>query len=197
MIKRQKPKAKAKPKEATGVGPSGIVWHTEKRRVGDLIEWDRNPRRLTESQARHLATSIIKFGMAEEPQINLDNKLIGGHQRTRVMLQAKMVSPDAMIDVRVPSRLLTDEERDELAIRLNKNTGDWDWEILATEFDQNFLREVGFSPMDFGMVASKNEFEPTKVEPAPMKESNLKPAKPRICPHCEDGSTRCHCIIEE
>jgi hypothetical protein len=177
-----------------GIGPSGIAWHTEKRRVGDLIEWARNPRRLTDSQAKHLATSIIKFGMAEEPQVNLDNKLIGGHQRTRVMLQAQMVSPNAMIDVRVPSRLLTDEERDELALRLNKNTGDWDWEILATEFDQNFLREVGFSPMDFGMVASNAEFDPTKVEPEPMKESNLKPARPRECTHCGQP---CHCTVEE
>jgi len=178
-----------------GVGPSGIAWHTEKRRVGDLTEWDRNPRRLSESQAKHLATSLIKFGYVEPVQINTDNRIIGGHQRARVMRQAQLVTDDTMIDVRVPSRKLDDKEYEELAIRLNKNTGDWDWEALSISFDQNFLREVGFSPMDFGMVGLKTpEFEVPKIAPAPLKESNLKPSKPRTCTHCEQ---RCHCVVEE
>lgn len=177
------------------VGPSGIVWHTEKRRVGDLTEWDRNPRRLTESQAKHIATSIIKFGLVEEPQVNLDNEIIGGHQRTRVMLQAGLIHHDSEIDVRVPSRLLSEQEHEELAIRLNKNTGDWDWEALTTHFDQSFLRDVGFSPMDFGLAATKGtDFGQTPTPVEPMQASGLKPGKPRICTHCDN---RCHCVVEE
>ncbi len=182
----------------TAIGPSGISWRIERRRIGDLTEWERNPRRLSESQAKHLATSLIKFGLADIPQVNLDNRIIGGHQRLRIMVQANMVTVDDQIDVYVPSRQLTKEEHEELALRLNKNTGDWDWDMLSTDFDQNFLREVGFSPMDFGMVASKNvdEFKPTKTEPESLKSTGLHPAKPRTCPHCEVG-TPCHCIIEK
>ncbi len=203
-------KAKAVPKDQPDVetrkdskgeykatlGPSGITWRIEKRRVGDLKEWERNPRRLSDSQAKHLATSIIKFGMADIPQVNTDDKIIGGHQRLRILVQAGMVTLDDQIDIYVPSRLLTPEEHEELALRLNKNTGDWDWEALSTNFDQNFLREVGFSPMDFGMVASKgiDGFEAKKVDPEPLKESRMKPARPRTCTHCSEP---CHCVVEE
>jgi DNA modification methylase len=40
--------------------------------------------------------------------------------------------------------LTRDKER-ELNVRLNKNTGEWDWSILATEFDVEELTEWGFS----------------------------------------------------
>lgn len=180
--------------QQAGVGPSGLAWHTEKRRAGDLKEWDKNPRRLSDSQAKHLATSLIKFGYVEPIQINTDNTIIGGHMRHRILIQANMITLDDMIDVRVPSRLLEEDEAEELAIRLNKNTGDWDWDVLA-EFDQSNLRNWGFSPMDFGIGATKGvDFEPTQVEPAPMKETSLKPSKPRTCTHCEQ---RCHCVVEE
>jgi hypothetical protein len=178
-----------------GVGPSGIAWHNEKRRVRDLKEWERNPRRLSESQAKHLAASLVKFGYVDPIQINADNRIIGGHQRARILLQAQLISGDTMIDVRVPSRQLDEKEFEELALRLNKNTGDWDWEMLSTEFDQNFLRDVGFSPMDFGMVGLKTpDFEPPKPTPSAMHDTKLRPAKPRTCPHCEEP---CHCVVEE
>lgn len=178
-----------------GIGPSGIAWHNEKRRAGDLKEWERNPRRLSDSQAKHLATSLVKFGYVDPIQINTDNRIIGGHQRARIMLQAQLITSQTMLDVRVPSRKLDDQEFEELAIRLNKNTGDWDWESLSTEFDQNFLRDVGFSPMDFGMVGLKTpDFEVPKIAPKEeMKDTHLKPARPRTCPHCEQT---CHCVVE-
>ena len=57
--------------------------------------------------------------------INTDNRIIGGHMRRRIMLQSGY-KPDDLVDVRVPERELTEREAEELAIRLNKNTGDWD-----------------------------------------------------------------------
>jgi len=53
----------------------------------------------------------------------------------------------------------------ELNIRLNKNTGDWDWNLLA-DFDESFLGDVGFSSeeMDeiFGIDESPEEFDLAK-----------------------------------
>ena len=158
------------------IGPSGIIWKTQKWAAGDLTEWDRNPRRITESQAKHLAKSIIKFGYVEPIQVNTDGRIIGGHMRHRILMQAGFLLGENMIDVRVPSRHLTQEEHEELAIRLNKNTGTWDFDMLTSDFDQSDLRDWGFSPMDFGMVE-----KPEKEE---MKPTNLKPAEPKFCPHC-------------
>jgi len=43
-----------------------------------------------------------------------------------------------------PSRLLTDKEVEELNIRLNKNTGNWDFDALANGFEVPDLLEWGF-----------------------------------------------------
>lgn len=158
---------------SVAIGPSGIVWNEEKRRVGDLNEWDRNPRRITDEQAKHLAKSIIKFGYVEPIVIDTTNTIIGGHMRLRVMRQAGIVRDDDEINVLVPSRELDDSEFEELAVRLNKNTGTWDFDKLTAEFDQTSLREWGFSPMDFGMISK--DLKPTNLKPA---------AGQKVCPAC-------------
>jgi hypothetical protein len=129
-----------------------ITWRTEKRKIGDLIEWEKNPRRLTVQQATHLEQSLRKFGYVEECVVNADGKsIIGGHQRRRVLVAQAIANPNAMIEVRIPSRHLTEEESEELAIRLNKNTGEWDWDALANNFDAVKLLEWGFETREFGM----------------------------------------------
>ena len=47
-----------------------LTWHTEKRRLGDLIEWDKNPRQLKEHDAEHLKKSLDNFGVADALIIN-------------------------------------------------------------------------------------------------------------------------------
>lgn len=42
-----------------------ITWHIEKRKVADLIEYEGNPRDLTEKGLKDLKTSIKKFGCAD------------------------------------------------------------------------------------------------------------------------------------
>lgn len=118
-------------------------WHTEKRKLSDLIDWQKNPRQLSKHDAEHIQRSLEKFGVADPLVINLDNTIIGGHQRKRIL---KMINdPDYEVDVRVPERQLTDEEVAELNIRLNKNTGNWEWDILANEFEMDDLLDWGFS----------------------------------------------------
>lgn len=152
-----------------------ITWTTEKRRIGDLVEWEKNPRRLTEKQAEGLRDSLLKFGYVEPVVVNHDGKsMIGGHQRRRVMQLFLAVDPTFEIDVRIPSRELTPEEREELAIRLNKNTGEWDFDILANEFDEDKLIAWGFEAPEFGMEAEKN--------PASMGDQNQ---KHDFCPKCK------------
>jgi len=148
------------PGESTGP----IVWRTEKRRIGDLVEWERNPRQLTEKQAADLEASLKKFGYVEEIVVNADGKsIIGGHMRKRVTLARALLNPEAMVDVRIPSRPLSEDEGIELAIRLNKNTGDWNYDALANDFDIVALKEWGFLEADLGMFS----VAPTEKQPAP------------------------------
>jgi len=119
-----------------------LSWHTEKRKVKDLIPYELNPRILTDIQAEELKKSLNKFNLVEIPAIDSDNKIVAGHQRVKILLL--LGRGEEEIDVRVPNRKLTDEEFREYNIRSNKNTGEWDLDLLAN-FDEVFLTDIGFS----------------------------------------------------
>lgn len=128
-----------------------LTWTTEQRQLGELVEWDRNPRQLSKHDAEQIAQSIETFNLADPLVINADNQIIGGHQRKRVMLD-NGYSADDLVDVRVPSRQLTEKEAEELNIRLNRNSGDWDFDVLANEFELDELLEWGFTEYDFQLA---------------------------------------------
>jgi len=116
-----------------------IDWHTEQRKLADLTEWPKNPRQLSDRDAEEIKRSIARFGLADPLVINADDQIIGGHQRKRIMLLMERYGNDALIDVRIPSRQLTEREAEELAIRLNR------------EFDLDDLLGWGFTEYDFSI----------------------------------------------
>jgi DNA modification methylase len=128
---------------------SKLVWHNEKRKVKDLVPYGQNPRVLTDDQAKHLSQSLKKFNLVEIPAIDTNNKIVAGHQRVKIMLL--LGRGEEEIDVRVPSRKLTDEEFKEYNLRSNKDTGEWNMDLLA-ELDENFLAEIGFSSEELDQI---------------------------------------------
>lgn len=116
-----------------------LIWRTEQREISELIPVDYNPNEMTEKQAAELATSLNKFDIAEPIVINIDNRIIGGHQRVNILKRQGVKK----IDVRVPDRKLNIDEEKELNIRLNKNRGQWNLEMLA-KFDEKWLQDIGF-----------------------------------------------------
>jgi hypothetical protein len=143
-----------------------LAWKNVKVRLGDLIEWEQNPRRLTAKQADDLRDSMKKFDYVEPIVVDHDGKtLIGGHQRKRIMIQRLTLDLDTMIDARAPNQPLSEGMRAELSVRLNKNQGEWDFDMLANDFEVSELFEWGFVPKDFDMEDSagggKKEEDPT------------------------------------
>jgi len=127
-----------------------LEWHNEKRKVKELIPADYNPRYLTDKDRYDLEQSITRFNEVEPVVINIgsrNNVLIGGHQR--LIIYADLGKEE--IDVRVPNRELTIEEETELNLRLNKNTGSWDWNKLK-DIDINKLLDVGFSDEELSIL---------------------------------------------
>jgi len=120
-----------------------ITWRTEKRKVSELKGYSQNPRQISKEQFQQLLSSFEKFDYVELIAIDLDNTIIAGHMRVKALKKLKRNSE--MIEVRVPSRKLTDEEYREYLIRSNKNRGNFDFDILANEFDPIDLLNWGFS----------------------------------------------------
>lgn len=87
-----------------------LIWHTEKRKISDLKPFERNPRRLTDKQSQDLKASLVKFNLVEIPAIDLDNKILAGHMRLKILAQINANNGNTEIDVRVPNRKLTDAE---------------------------------------------------------------------------------------
>src|SRR3990167_8627992 len=110
-----------------------LDWHNEKRKLKELTPFEHNPRQLSEKQYSDLKKSLLKFDLAEVPAIDTDNKICAGHQRIKILFD--LYGADHEIDVRVPSRKLTQKEFEEYNIRSNKNTGSFDFDILANRYD--------------------------------------------------------------
>lgn len=111
-------------------------------KVSELKPAIYNPRRWSELATSQLTESIGSFGLVDPILVNSakdrHNIVIGGHFRLKVAkdLEIKEV-PVVYIDI-------PDETKEkELNIRLNKNLGDWDYELLA-EFDESLLADIGF-----------------------------------------------------
>ena len=140
-------------------------------RLDELTDYYKNPRSLSEKEFKQLKTSLDKFGMIDKPIVNADsaNTIIGGHQRKHV-LEASGVKE---IECWIPDRELSDKEVEELNIRLNKNTGSWDFDTLANEFELDDLLEWGFDKgeLDLDLWA---EDAPEDVEPQIDKAEELR-----------------------
>jgi DNA modification methylase len=126
-----------------------ISWVNEKRMIAELIPAKYNPRQASDKENQDLALSIDRFSLADPIIINRNNTVIGGHFRLRV-LQSKGINE---VDVRVPNRLLDEAEEKELNLRLNKNTGSWNFDLLA-DFGKDMLAGVGFESFDLDKIFS-------------------------------------------
>ena len=114
-----------------------------------------NPRQITTKQYNDLKESIDKFGIVDPIIINKDNTIIGGHQRYKIWKEkAKESNVD---DITIPCVVLelNKEQERELNVRLNKNTGEFDMDILANEFDIDELVDWGFKHIDLDINIDK------------------------------------------
>ena len=113
------------------------------RNVEELISAEYNPRQMTSDQHKSLTDSIKRFGLVDPILVNIHpdrkNIIVGGHQRVTI---AKELGIKSIPTVEV--ELTPDKER-ELNIRLNRNSGEWDWDALANNFDTKELSEWGFT----------------------------------------------------
>jgi len=98
---------------------------------------------MTADQVAALTDSLQRFGFVDPIIINSNkdrkNIIIGGHQRIRIAREL------GIKDIPCVEFDLTAEKERELNIRLNKNTGEWDWDALANYFDVGELTEWGFA----------------------------------------------------
>ena len=126
-----------------------------------------NPRQISTKQYKDLKNSITKFGLVDPIIVNKDFTVIGGHQRLKVLNEMQTDTiPCVVLD-------LSKEKERELNVRLNKNTGDFDIDILANEFDIDELVDWGFKHIDLDVNIDKIEEEDKDYATITIKEDDL------------------------
>lgn len=115
-----------------------IVWVD----IDELVPSEYNPRKATKKEWQDLENSISRFGIVEPLVVNSaperKNIIIGGHFRYEVAKKLG-IKKLPVVYVNIPDL----NKEMELNLRLNKNTGHWDWDMLAN-FDEQLLYDVGF-----------------------------------------------------
>jgi len=142
---------------------------------------DYNPRKWSKEAEEQLKESINKFGIVDPLLVNSaeerKNIIIGGHFRLSIFKKLG-IKTVPVVYINIPEL----EKEKELNIRLNKNTGEFDWDLLAT-FDETFLSGVGFSSEEIDDIFAvedtpeefdlKKELEKLNIKDIKVKEGDV------------------------
>jgi len=126
--------------------------------INILIPAEYNPRRHDTTMADQLKESIRRFGFVDPVIANSapsrKNIVIGGHFRLEVAKELGFEkAPVVFIEIE------DIEKEKQLNLRLNKNTGEFDYDLLSEFFDESFLSNVGFSSEELDLVFEEDEEE--------------------------------------
>ncbi len=109
-----------------------------------------NPRTITSDAYNKLKRSIQRNpdGLTANKIAHKDGVIISGNQRYRAILELKLeMKPEWFKDLSG----WTQEQIEEWVIQSNISAGEWDWDILANEWDDTQLEEWGVDmPDDWG-----------------------------------------------
>jgi DNA modification methylase len=115
-------------------------------RIDDLNPSPYNPRTWSKEATKQLKESIQRFGLVDPILVNKapgrDNIVIGGHFRLKVTKDLGYETVPVVF-VNIPD---VGKEK-ELNLRMNRNQGDWDYDMLRN-FDMDLLCDIGFDDSD-------------------------------------------------
>lgn len=126
-----------------------LEWHTEQRKVKDLIPLEKNPfGKISEEKKQQLEDKMRRLGIFEIPAIDLNNELLTFNKRRHILVM--LGREEEVIDVRVPNRALTEKERKEVIVSSNIHEGEWDRQMLEELFTDIDLDAIG---LDLNTIA--------------------------------------------
>ena len=139
-----------------------LEWHNGKLKVSELVPYNYNPRKITPERLQKLKASLEKYNLAEIPVVNTDKVIIAGHQRIKVLME--LGRGEELIDVRIPNRLLTDQEFKEYNVTSNISVGYWDVDILEECFADIDLIALGLDVDNNSQILFDEQKQMTEFE---------------------------------
>ena len=133
----------------------------EKVKISEIKTNPKNPRLIKDDKFRKLVKSIQEFPQMLELRpivVDENNIVLGGNMRLKACKEASM--KEVYI---VKAENLTELQKDEFIVKDNVGFGEWDWDILANEWDTDKLQDWGLDlPLDVSvqeLEAEEDDYE--------------------------------------
>ena len=111
----------------------------QKVKIGDVIPNEKNPRYIRDPKFNKLVTSIKEFPqmLEKRPKVVDENMIVlGGNMRLNACKKAGL--KEVWIDV---AEGWSEKQKSEFIIKDNVGFGEWDWEIIANEWNTEQLQD--------------------------------------------------------
>jgi DNA modification methylase len=133
----------------------------DKVKISEVKTNPKNPRLIKDDKFKKLVKSIQDFPQMLELRpivVDENNIVLGGNMRLKACKEAGL--KEVFI---VRAENLTEEQKDEFIVKDNVGFGEWDWDILANEWDAEKLDEWGLDlPVDLSVTeleAEEDDFD--------------------------------------
>ncbi len=113
----------------------------DKVKISEVKTNPKNPRLIKDDKFRKLVKSIQEFPQMLELRpivVDENNVVLGGNMRLKACKEAGM--KEVYI---VRAENLTELQKDEFIVKDNVGFGEWDWDMLANEWDAELLNDWG------------------------------------------------------
>jgi len=120
-----------------------------------------NPRLIKDDKFKKLVQSIIDFPQMLEIRpivVNTDMIILGGNMRYKACKEAGIKEIPVII-----ADNLTEEQQKEFLIKDNTSGGEWDWEVLANEWDSEQLEAWGLDIPELKAIDESEEGDEIKI----------------------------------
>lgn len=117
-----------------------MEWKTEKRKLKDIHLLENNPRTISKENYERLGSDLKSVGNFKPIIIDKDGTILGGNQRYKKLIEEN--GENFEVEVSVPEKKLTENQRKKVIILDNKERGEDNIDILANEFE-DILKELG------------------------------------------------------
>ena len=115
--------------------------------INEIKQNPNNPRNIKDDKFKKLVKSIQDFPQMLELRpivIDENNIVLGGNMRLKACIEA------GLTDVPVKqAKELTEEQKKEFIVKDNVGYGEWDWDDLANNWDEQLLTEWGLDIPNF------------------------------------------------
>jgi ParB-like chromosome segregation protein Spo0J len=140
----------------------------DKVKISEVKTNPKNPRLIKDDKFRKLVKSIQEFPQMLEIRpivVDENNIVLGGNMRLKACKEAGL--KEVYI---VKAEGLTELQKDEFIVKDNVGFGEWDWDMLANEWDVDLLDEWG---LDLPVIMEEPSLDELigeeKNKPASMK----------------------------